>query len=145
MLATYTIYEPQARACPLKYDSGNFWGGPDQDLSLTIKNDGLKTIKSVILTPAMFLSRLDLRTSSTEWISPKPVPPGGSEVLSQKNYLFDTKALTGWSFYPRVVQYTDGTKWEPKFPGECFHVFWRDQEHPDLVTLPPLQIEVNAD
>jgi hypothetical protein len=145
MLATYTIYEPQARACPLKYDSGNFWGGPDQDLSLTIKNDSLKTIKSVILTPAMFLSRLDLRTSSTEWISPKPVPPGGSEVLSQKNYLFDTKALTGWSFYPRVVQYTDGTKWEPKFPGECFHVFWRDQEHPDLVTLPPLQIEVNAD
>jgi hypothetical protein len=145
MLATYTIYEESTRACPVTFDKGNFWGPPDQDLTFTVRNQSAKTIKSLILTPGMFQSRLDLRTSMNQWMLSKPLPPGESVELASKNFLQNSKALLGWSFSPRLIQYSDGSKWEPKSLGECFHVFWRDAEHPELPVLPPLQIEVNAD
>jgi hypothetical protein len=29
--------------------------------------------------------------------------------------------------------------------GECFEVYWRGKDHPQLAMLPPLQIEMNED
>ena len=144
MLATYTIYDPVRPSCPVTFESGKFWGQPQEDLSLTVKNNSSKTISKVILATGMFLSRLDLRSSMTSWMLTKPLPPEQTQELTSKNSLHGSQALLGWSFYPRMVEYTDGSKWEPKSPGECFQIFWRDKDHPDLPVLPPLQIEING-
>jgi len=88
---------------------------------------------------------MDMRTSSTSWLWTKQISPGQEQTLSSKNFLFKSQDILAWAFFPQVVEYADGSKWEVKQPSECFEMFWRDKEHPTLPVLPPLQVEVNED
>ncbi|HEY7616122.1 MAG TPA: multicopper oxidase domain-containing protein, partial [Terriglobales bacterium] len=145
MLATYTIYEPQTRACPIKFEGGSFWEGAGKEFSVTVRNTGDKPINRLILAPGMFLSRLDLRSSMTSWTWAKPIAPGQQQTITSKNVLYNTQDLAGWAFYPRMVEYADGSKWQPEQAGECFQVYWRDHNYPELPVLPAFQIEVGED
>ena len=51
----------------------------------------------------------------------------------------------GWVFFPYSVKFQDGSSWRAQSEGECFQVIWRDPQHPDLLALPPRQIEMNPD
>jgi FtsP/CotA-like multicopper oxidase with cupredoxin domain len=145
MMATYTIYEASTRACPIKFAAGSFWGGAGRDFSLTVQNSSTKPINRMVLAPGIFLSRLDLRTSLTSWMLAKPIAPGQQQTLTSKNFLHNSNDILGWAFYPRAIEYSDGSRWQPERPGECFQIFWRDSEHSELPVLPPFQLEVNED
>ena len=143
MMATYTIYPLAPNSCPVEFAAGDFWDNP-KELSVTVRNTSKKTIQHLILTPGAFLSRMDLRTSLTPWMSNTPIGPGQEQSLKANNF-YQSRGILGWALSPYQIVYTDGSKWNPQQSGECFHVFWRDREHPSLEALPPFQMEVSSD
>jgi len=143
MMATYTIYPPAPNSCPIAFGEGDFWNNPNE-LSVTVRNTSPKTIERLVLTPGAFLSRMDLRTSLTPWMSNAPILPGKELTLKSNNF-YQSGGIMGWALIPYQIVYADGSKWSPHQSGECFHVYWRDKEQPGMPVLPPFQMEVNAD
>jgi FtsP/CotA-like multicopper oxidase with cupredoxin domain len=143
MMATYTIYPPAANSCPIRFSEGDFWNNP-KELSVSVRNTSKKTIASMVLTPGAFLSRMDLRTSLTPWISNDPIAPGAQRTLKSKNF-YQSGGIVGWALFPYQIVYADGSKWAPQQHGECFGVYWRDKEQPPVQVLPPFQMETNSD
>jgi manganese oxidase len=146
MMAVYTIYARPARACPLAVVGGDFWKHPGA-FSVTVKNISGKAIINVALTSEMFLAPQDLRRPfNAEWSSAKPILPGQEQTLEKPGIrAASAQAVLGWVFFPYSVEYEDRTNWHAQSEGECFHVIWRDQQHPDMPALPPRQIEMNPD
>jgi len=143
MMATYTIYPPAPNSCPIEFGEGDFWSNP-KELSVTMRNTSKKTIARMVLTPGAFLSRMDLRTSLTPWISNDPIAPGEQRRLESNNF-YQSGGIMGWALFPYQIVYTDGSKWEPQQHGECFRVYWRDKEQAPVQVLPPFQMETNSD
>ena len=125
---------------------GDFWKSP-KTISLTVKNTGNKTISSFILTPEMFLTAQDLRRPFlSEWKSDKPIPPGEEQALEKSGTAATgAETILAWAILPLSVKYEDGTSWHAVSEGECFGVIWRDSLHPEMLALPPRQIEINPD
>jgi hypothetical protein len=146
MMAVYTVYAPPARSCPLAFTGGDFWKHPE-NFTLTVKNISDKPIASLALTSEMFLAPQDLRRPyNPEWISSKPISPGQELTLEKPGIRSaSAQSVLGWVFFPDSVKYDDGTTWHPQSEGECFNVMWRDQQHPDMPSLPPRQVEMNPD
>jgi hypothetical protein len=146
MMAVYTVYAPPARSCPLAFTGGDFWKHPE-NFTLTVKNISDKPIASLALTSEMFLAPQDLRRPyNPEWISSKPISPGQELTLEKPGIRSaSAQSVLGWVFFPDSVKYNDGTTWHPQSEGECFNVMWRDQQHPDMPSLPPRQVEMNPD
>jgi len=145
MMAVYTIYSPPSRQCPIQFGAGDFWN-LDKNF-LTVKNVSGKPIKNVGLTFEHLLTPQDLRRPfDSNWPSPKPLAAGQEEVLERPAYpAASAQGLMGWVFLPYLIQYEDGTKWTPTQDDECFHVYWRDKDHPEMPALPPLQKEIKDD
>jgi hypothetical protein len=146
MMAVYTIAAPPSRACPVSFVGGDFWKDPEK-FTLTVKNTGGKTITSLRLMPEMFLSPQDLRRPfNAEWSSAKPILPGQEQTLEKPGMrAASAQSVLGWAFFPHSVKYEDGTSWRAQSEGECFDVIWRDQQHPEMLALPPRQVEMNPD
>ena len=146
MMAVYTIYTPPARSCPVSFVDGEFWKTPEK-FSLTVKNESRKPIESVNLTSEMFLAPQDLRpVYNGNWHSNDPIAPGEQRALQKAGIsVASAQKVLGWVFFPNSVKYQDGSTWQPQSTGECFHVFWRDPQHPEQLALPPLQFEINSD
>lgn len=146
MMAVYTIAAAPTRSCPVAFVDGDFWKHPE-NFTLTVKNTGSKTITGLRLMPEMFLAPQDLRRPfNAEWSSAKPIAPGQEQTLEKPGIRADSaQTVLGWVFFPSSVKYGDGTTWSPQSEGECFHVIWRDTQHPDVLALPPRQIEINPD
>jgi hypothetical protein len=146
MMAVYTIYAPPTRACPIAFTGGEFWQPPDT-FSLTVKNTGQKPIVNVSIISEMFLAPQDLRRPySFEWSSTKAITPTEEQTIAKPGVrAASAQSVLGWVFFPYSVKYADGSIWRAQTEGECFHVFWRDKQHPDMPALPPRQIEINAD
>jgi manganese oxidase len=146
MMAVYTIYVPPTRSCPIALTAGDFWKKPDSS-TLTVKNTGDKPIASLTVTSEMFLAPLDLRRPyNAQWSSTKSILPGQELTLTKPGaHSAAAQAVMGWAFFPSIVKYQDGSSWQSQSEGECFKVFWRDPQHPDLPALPPRQAELNAD
>ncbi len=146
MMAVYTIYVPSTRSCPVAFVGGDFWKHPEK-FSLTVKNTGSKTISSLALTAEMFLAPQDLRRPyNAEWSSAKPILPGQEQTLEKPGVRAESaQGVMGWIFFPHSVKYEDGSTWLAQNEGECFNVIWRDEWHPEMLALPPRQIEINPD
>jgi manganese oxidase len=146
MMAVYSIYPPPTRACPLSIVGGGFWKHPE-NFTLTVKNTGSKTIGSLTLMPETFLAPQDLeRPFNDRWTSTKSILPGQELTLEKPGVPAESaQRVLGWVFFPSSVKFTDGTNWQPLHEGECFKVIWRDPRHPDLLGLPPRQMELNPD
>jgi hypothetical protein len=74
------------------------------------------------------------------------IEPGQEPTFEMPGYLPDfTNRILVWALYPRAIAYEDGSNGRPREDEECFEVYWRDKDHPQLTVLPPLQIEMNED
>jgi manganese oxidase len=147
MMATFTIYQPATRSCPIKLLSGSFWDLTDK-FTIEVQNSSQKTIRSFTLLSEHLLAPQYLHRpfGDAEWTSNQPLQSGQQEPLEKNAYTPEkNKQILGWVFVPRAVVYDDGTTWKPQQEGECFQIFWRDREHPDLTVLPPLQVDLNED
>jgi manganese oxidase len=146
MMAVYTIASPPTRSCPLAFVGGDFWKDPEK-FKLAVKNTGSKTITSLRITPEIFLAPQDLRRPfNAEWSSTKPIAPGQEVTLEKPGVRADSaQTVLGWVFSPSSIRYEDGSVWRPQSEGECFKVIWRDEQHPQMLALPPRQIEINPD
>jgi hypothetical protein len=146
MMAVFTIAAPPARSCPVEFAGGDFWKDPEK-LTLKVKNTGSKMISSMRITPEMFLAPQDLRRPyNSEWTSTKPIPAGQEQTLEKPGMSADSAhGVLGWVFFPSSIKYEDGSTWRPQSEGECFGVIWRDAPHPEMLALPPRQIEINPD
>jgi hypothetical protein len=140
MMATFTIYEPSTRSCPVQFVSGNFWN--TDKFSLTVKNTSGKAIKQWELTSEHFLSPQFLHHPfDADWTTPGAIATGADQTLEKKAYSRGSDKILGWALFPGKIVFEDGTTWTPQQRGECFHVFWRDQDHPEVPVLPPSQAE----
>jgi hypothetical protein len=146
MMAVYTIYAPPSRPCPIAFAGGDFWKDPE-NFTLAVRNTSSKTISSLRVMPEMFLAPQDLRRPfNAEWSSTKPISPGQEQTLEKPGIPpASAQGVMGWVFFPSFVKYEDGSTWIPQSEGECFGVIWRDTQHPDVLALPPRQIEINPD
>lgn len=146
MMATYTIYKAPTRPCPIKFIAGNFWNA--EQFSLTVENASGKPIQSFALESAHFLAPQYLHRpfEGYLWTWDRPIAPGQQQELDKKSYPISARQnILGWVFFPDVVKFADGSTWKAEQAGECFKVFWRDQDHPPMEVLPPLQMEMNLD
>jgi manganese oxidase len=145
MMALFTIYEPQARTCPIKFVAGNFWNTSGK-YSLTVQNASGKAIKELSLISEHFLAPQYLhRPFDSEWPTTQPIPPEGQQVLEKNAYVRGSDSILGWALFPSRIVYADGTTWIPQHEGECFEIYWRDKDHPNFPVLPPHQIEMQED
>jgi len=142
MMATYTIYEPNHCSSPLEIISGKFW--QTDDYRVRIKNISTKSIKSIRLDFDYLMSpQVRRRPFNHEWSFPVDLAPGQETTLAKPapgSKIED--GISGWVLYPEAVQYSNGDEWRPKPEGECFKVFWPDQDHPEMPILPSLQMEI---
>jgi manganese oxidase len=146
MMAVFTISATSVRACPIDITGGDFWKHPET-FSLSVKNIGTKTITSMTLTPELLMSPQDLRQPyNVQWSTTKPIPPGQEQTLEHPGVpAASAQTVMAWVFFPHVIKYDDGTAWRPASEGECFHVIWRDAQHPEMPALPPRQREIVPD
>ncbi|MGC2477510.1 MAG: multicopper oxidase domain-containing protein [Candidatus Sulfotelmatobacter sp.] len=146
MMAVFTIYPPATRSCPVSFVDGEFWKTPEK-FSLTVKNESRKPIESLNLTSEMFLAPQDLRpVYNGNWHSNGPISSEEQRVLQKPGIpAASAQKVLGWVLFPSSVKYQDGSTWQPQSTGECFHVFWKDPQHPEQPALPPLQFEINSD
>ncbi len=144
MMAVYMIYAPPTRPCPVAIREGDFWKA--DKFKLTVKNNSAKAIKSLTVASETFLAPQDLRLPfNAQWTFPQILP--GHEETAEKPALRAESAhsILGWVFFPSSIQYEDGTTWQPEQEGECFSATWQDPQHPELLGLPPRQIEMKPD
>lgn len=146
MMAVYTIYKPQSRACPVQVVSGDFWNS-SKKFSLRVKNVSGKEITQIRLNSEIFVAPQDLRRPSDfGWSGKDSIPPGGELIIEKPGIPKESAdRVLGWVLLPSFIKYGDGTEWNAQSEGECFHVIWRDPEHPEVPALPPRQAEITSD
>jgi hypothetical protein len=136
MMATYTIYVPPTRSCPLQFVSGSFWSDAGK-YSVTVKNISGKPIQRWSLTFEHFLAPQYLHHPfQADWPGVGPIAAGEKQTLEKAAY-HGGAPIQGWVLFPTQILFQDGSTWTPQQHGECFQVYWREQEHPDLIVLPP--------
>jgi manganese oxidase len=145
MMASFTIYKPSTRACPLHFVSGGFWNGTPS-YTLRVKNSSAKKIRSYALLFEQFVApQLLTHPFFDSWKSDQPLDAGHEQTIEMKAYTGGDQRILGWVLMPSKVVFDDGTVWTPQERGECFGAFWKDPDHPNLKVLPPEQIETNPD
>jgi hypothetical protein len=146
MMATYTIYGPPPRSCPVQFVTADFWKTPGK-LTVAVRNMEPQTIKKLVVGFDHLLSpQFRRRPYVHEWTWTQPIEPGQEQTFEMQGYLPDfSNRILGWALAPRSIVYKDGSSWSAQADGECFQVYWRNEDHPQLPVLPPLQIEMNAD
>jgi hypothetical protein len=143
MTATYTIYS-EPRSCPIELIPGE-WQQMRDASAVTIRNTGSKTIRRVTLLSGYIVSAQHLQPLLVAWFSPGPAPPGQVQTITVGKELFHGESGLGVAFFPSSVIYQDGTEWKPDQLGECFRVYWRNKDHPQLPVLPPIQLTHTED
>jgi hypothetical protein len=145
MMTTYTIYEPQKRSCPIQFVSGDFYDNSGK-YKVKVKNTAGKAIKQLTLQFEHFLAPQYLHLPDDgEWVSTQPIPAGQEAVMEKDAYLQGGRSISGWALFPSRIVYDDNSTWTSAHEGECFQIYWRDKDHPNLEILPPRQIVKEAD
>jgi manganese oxidase len=145
MMATYTVYAPQHCSSPVQFVSADFWQTAGK-FRVIVKNTSAKPIRNLVVMYDHLMAPLyRLRPQDNEWSWNKPIQPGQEQTFEMPGWLPGyAEKIYGWVLFPKSVIYEDGSEWHPA-EEECFQVYWRDKEHPQLTVLPPLQIETQED
>jgi multicopper oxidase len=146
MMANYTIYGPQPScASPVQLVSADFWSTPGK-FTLTVKNVSSKPIQKAVVTyDHLMTSIYRRRPFENYWTLNQTIQPGQQETFEFPGYPRGADEIAGWVLYPQMVTFSDGSHWDGGGTGECYKVFWRDKDHPQLPVLPPLFIETKED
>jgi manganese oxidase len=143
MMASYTIYAPP-RSCPVTLLPDD-WNKLASASAIRIRNAGAKPIRQVGLLSGYMVSSLELQPLLLTWFSTAPVQPQREQAVTIGEELFDSESSLGVAFFPARIVYQDGTVWKPHQLGDCFRIYWRDKQHPQLPVLPPFQFTQKAD
>jgi hypothetical protein len=143
MMALYTIYPPP-RACPVRFVAET-WERLSGASQIRISNASSRLIRHVDIVSGYLVSTLELRPLFVQWSADQPLAPGGQEPVQIGTEMFTGQGNLGVAFFPSRVVYQDGSEWKPQQLGDCFHVYWRNQDHPQLPVLPPFQFEQKED
>ena len=86
MMATFTIYKPPTRSCPIHFVGAQFWNsGPTY--TLTVKNTSGKKIKGYNLTFEHFIAPELLNHPYIDtWNSDQPLDPNHEQTIEMKAY-----------------------------------------------------------
>ncbi len=146
MMAVYTIYQPELCTSPIKFESADFWNTPGK-FHVTVKNIGSKPIQRLAVRfDHMMTAQYRRRPYEPYWNWTKPIQPGEEQTFEMPGYLHNLAAtIPGWVLFPQMIEYQDGSSWQLKDDSQCFQVYWRDKEHPQMEALPPLQVEMSDD
>jgi hypothetical protein len=146
MMADYTIYEPrQPCSSPVQFVSADFWKTPGK-FHVTVKNTGSKPIQKLVVTyDHLITSIYRRRPFENFWTFTKPIQPGQEETFEVRGYPHGADNIAAWVLYPQTITFTDGSYWQGQDQTNCYRVFWRDKDHPDLPVLPPLFVQTNED
>jgi hypothetical protein len=143
MMATYTIYAPP-RACPIKFVPDD-WQRMSESSRLRIRSVSSKPIRQVNILSGYLENILELRPLFVNWSSSGPLLPHREQGIDIGTEMFTGEKNLGVAFFPSRIIFDDGTEWKPQQLGDCFHVYWRSQDHPRLPVLPPIQFEQKED
>jgi hypothetical protein len=143
MMATYTIYEPPP-SCPVRFAARD-WEQMSGAATLEVKNASLKPIRSISVLSGYLVNVQELQPLILTWFSNAPMKPGRSQEVTIGKEMFSDGGNLGVAFFPSSVVFEDGTEWKPRHLGECFRVYWREGDHPDLPVLPPFQFKQKED
>jgi FtsP/CotA-like multicopper oxidase with cupredoxin domain len=143
MMASYTVYAPP-RSCPVALAAGD-WESLATNPAIRVRNATSKPIRQVSLLSGYLVSELELQPLVLAWSSDRTIPPGHENSLSLGAELFSGSGDLGVAVFPSRIVYEDGSEWKPRRLGECFRVYWRDQQHPPLPVLPPFQFGEKED
>jgi hypothetical protein len=138
MMATYTIYSPPS-SCPIQFVPTEH-GQLDAAAGVQIRNTSNKPIRQVRMSSAYLVTPLQVDPFFGTWFTPQPLAPGQEQSVPVSNTMLESRNNVGWVFYPVRILYEDGTEWRPRQMGDCFHIYWRDQDHPEMPVLPPMQL-----
>jgi manganese oxidase len=151
MMATYTIVAPTARSCPVKIGAAELWhAGAPSKLELT--NTSGKSIRRLSVHAGYFVKTPEnLNPLLYEWLWVDQTGPNETRTVNLTdekfrggaldNFYVD-KSVIGIILFPGRLEFTDGTTWTPKEPGECFRAFWREPNHSlQFNSLPPFQLD----
>lgn len=145
MMATYTIYEPQHCSSPIHFVSADFWHTPGK-FHVTIKNVSSKPIRNVVVMyDHLMTPQYRRRPFENYWNWSTPIQPGQEQTFEVPGYPRGADSVAGWALFPQMVVFEDGSRWQSQGRDECFEVYWRDKDHPQMPALPPLQVEMNED
>ena len=146
MMATYTIYSPPPRPCPVQFVTADFWKTPGK-LTVSVKNVGPQTIEKLVVGFDHLMSpQFRRRPYVHEWTWTQTIKPSREQTFEMPGYLPDfSNRILGWALFPLAITYKDGNNWSSQEDGECFEIYWRDDSHPQLIVLPPVQVEMNDD
>jgi hypothetical protein len=143
MMALYTIYSPP-RACPIRFVAEN-WESLSGASQIHISNMSSRPIRHVDIVSGYLVSTLELRPLFVQWSADQPLAPGGQQPVEIGDEMFTGQGNLGVAFFPSRIVYADGSEWKPQQLGDCFHVYWRNKDHPQLPVLPPFQFEQKED
>ena len=144
MMATYTIYEPEHCSSPMQFVSADLFGQTGK-AQVTVKNAGSKAIKAISVSFDYLTSPQARRRSfDNQWNWSTSLEPGQKQTFEIQSFLPKQQAI-GYILFPKLITFADGTHWHPKTEGQCFDIYWKDNEHPRPPVLPPLQVELNDD
>ncbi len=144
MMVTYTIYPPPPRFCPVTFAAED-WSQLAATPAIPIRNATAKPIRQVGILSGYLINVLDLEPLVLSWFSPAPIKPGQEQTVPVGSELFSNGSNLGVAFYPSHVVYQDGSEWKPHQLGDCFKIYWRNKDHPQLPVLPPIQIAQKED
>ena len=114
MMATYTIYEPPTRSCPLQINSGNFWDDSGK-YSVTVKNTSGKPIKQWKVTFEHFLAPYYLHHPyQAEWSGAGALAAGAEQTVQEPEYPQGSDSILGWALFPATILFEDGTPGSPQ-------------------------------
>src|SRR5215471_12045966 len=134
MMATYTIYPPR-RACPIKFVPDD-WQHMNESSRLRIRSASSKPIRQVNILSGYLENILELRPLFVNWSSNGPLLPSREQSVEVGTEMFSGEKNLGVAFFPSRIVFEDGTEWKPQQLGDCFHVYWRSKDHPQLPVLP---------
>lgn len=163
MMATYTIV-PQAPAsakngekrstavsCPIRLGAADLWqAGTPSNLEVT--NTSGKSIRRLSIHAGYFVKTVqNLNPLLYEWLWMDTTQPNETRTVNLTDgkfrggaladYYVD-KSVIGLIFFPGRTEFSDGSTWAPRQPGECFRAYWREPGYSlEFNTLPPFQLD----
>lgn len=146
MMATYTISPRQSCASPVHFAAADFWNNLGK-FQITVKNTGSKPIQEMTVSYDYLQSpQVRRRPFNNLWKWHTPIAPGKEQTFEMPGWLpqYVDKAVA-WALFPQSVIFQDGTRWQPKNSEQCFQLFWKDPNHPQLTVLPTAQVELDED